>query len=92
MFELIDTTPGSVPTSKGIFRTRAEAYFYSINFPHYYFRIDPHSPGPDDVLFEISGDDSGRIVEIPRDICGMKSKVSRIIDGEVVVLVRIGIP
>lgn len=94
MFELIDITPGSVPTRKGIFRTKREVnllILYICDADSEY-RIDPYTPGPDDILFEIPGDDSGLLIEIPRDICGTKSKVNRIIKGEVVVLNRIEVP
>lgn len=94
MFELIDITPGLVPTRKGIFRTEQEANYWILDNcdADSEYRRDPYTPGPNDILFEIPGNESGLLIEIPRDICGTKTKVNRIIDGEAIVLHRIGIP
>lgn len=93
MFELIDIDTNE---RKGIFRTYREAAIFVPSTNEYAnlcrYRIDNYTVHIDDILFEIPGDESGLLIEIPREICGTKSKVNRIIDGEVVVLHRIGVP
>jgi hypothetical protein len=91
-YQLIDVTPGSVPIRKGIFRTEREANLYILDIcgSESEYQIVPYEPEPDlDILFEILGDDSGLLVEIPWDMCRGKQEVGRYIDGRFETLKRI---